>query len=625
MEGVLFPLTSTSLSFVMEVIEGRLLVELKLALLVAPPSLEEGGFTKLMMDGARCWKSGDTGSLSPDEVGATKFLRSMSGYNMQMLLSSWWVSLRLATSLRLQVTPSSGISSRGYDISQSTPGSAGALQIGNDQHSGLDFNEDVTSSILIQGPPGTGNTRNGIDIYSSLSATNKLSGVIGSSSLSQPSVSSFFDKFSQSSQSNSLTITARVNKMIKIQRKLIRQQQDLAKEIASWCNVLPNEESKSLMESFIRLLEHQVDVTEGFITREQAINVQLGNVNKRERRSNDLKLKRNKMLVRLRDAENKLGDNPATTLIRENLDELDGSVDIVEDQFVNSINNGLRQSIVEYSVILQESGTTSRELSRDFIDRFHLGPNLSNKENIGSGNKNLQRLILQNKLMNSLQNREIKSSSGNSFMGNSVQPKYVAISQNQVGKIFDNKFEIHSGRSSPVKKASNLSMLSRGLQNTVTENDEEDIIEDDSSLIKPLNTSNKANPSVINLKDELKSVSQPQIQPQLTQARMDELNYKQELLKLQQDYKNLRILYQQKQTEMHEAQLEHELQLQLHEQQTANQNQQIHLQQIQPNTTTHDSSSFGNIINTINSFNTPGSLAIRPSSQVSNPNHEWNT
>lgn len=533
------------------------------------------------------------------------------------------------------MTPTSGISSRGYDISQSTPGSSAGLHIANGQNSGIDYNDDATSSILLQGPPGSSLTRNGLEIYGSLSGSHKLSSVIGSSSLSQPPISSFFDKFSQNSQSNSQTINARINKVIKTQRKLIRQQHDLVKEIGSWCNVLPNEESKNLMENFVRILESQTDVTEGFIAREQAVNTQLHNVNKREKRSNELKLKRNKMLIKLRESENKLGDNPATTLVKENLDELDGSVDIVEDQFVNSINNGLRQSIVEYSVVLQESGTTFRELSKEFIDRFHLGPNLSNKENINGGNKNLQRLILQNKLINSLQNRTIKSSSGNSFLGSAGQSKYVAISQDQVGKIFENKFEqldiaLNSGSTSPVKKCSKLSKIVEDRKNLDTYNENDDI--NDDTPIRPLNT-NKSSLTMILVKDEdLKSVDQkkqlssvPQIQPQQTKGRIEDTNYKLELLKLQQDYKNLRIRYQQQQLEMQEAnQLQHQIQAHIQEQQNQqHQHQQSHQQQIQANipTNDHNDSTFNHIMN---AFNTPGSLAIRPSSQVSNVNQEWN-
>lgn len=243
-----------------------------------------------------------------------------------------------------------------------------------------------------------------------------------------PVSTSFFDRFNSSSQSTSYSLNQRINKLIKIEKKLMKQKQELIKDINNWCNILPNDDCKKLLYHFIKIFETELEANDFSIKKKEQINVQLLNVNKRERRANDLKLKRNKMLIKLTDNENKIGDSPLTTLTKENLEELECSVEIVEDQFIRSINNGLKNSMIDYVSNLKESGLKFKENSDYFLENYFYSNINDNIQN------NLQRIILQNKLNSTNGSQLTRSLSQDNF-------KYVALSPNQVGKYLDNKFD----------------------------------------------------------------------------------------------------------------------------------------------------------------------------------------
>ncbi|KAH3676296.1 hypothetical protein WICMUC_002092 [Wickerhamomyces mucosus] len=469
-----------------------------------------------------------------------------------------------------QQVPYSGISSRGYEIAQSSSGST-EIQDLPKRVSSLSLNDDIQSSIT-QLEPTTSHMTPGLEIYSSLTGGNHINSVIGTGI--QPTyISSLFDKFG-SGQSTSQTLSNRITRVIKSQRKLMKQKQELCKEINSWCNILPNDESKKLMFHYIKVLEAELDVEESFVKKQQIINNQLFSVTKREKRSNDLKVKRNKMLVKLRDNENKIGDSPITTLTKENLEELECSVDVVEDQFTRSINTGLRLSLVDYNLCLEDAGNKYKESSINFLSIFNVSPGLNNKENFNNNN-NLQRLIAQNKLNSSIQSRSgVKPSSSQSVS------QYVALSPVQIGKLFNSRLKPTNTSINGETRALNLSNKSHIFKNTdiPIEKNTDDIdheVQKEEEL--PMTDEAKylaSQPTMLKLSSLEEGAHHISNDPNVV--------YQQKLQHFQSDFQNLPLQHRSQQSQMHTLQ--------------------------------NNDQSFSTMIN---SYNTPGSLAIRPGSQVS--------
>jgi hypothetical protein len=329
----------------------------------------------------------------------------------------------------LAYTPS-GISSRGsleLDSGAHVPGTSPAQVAENDENG-------LLSGLVTR--PGSSSTR--YEVYSQLSQGGFPLG-------------SFFGRLQGNAQATSHSLDVKLSKLIKMEKKVMKLQQELIKEISSWSNVLPNDDCKKLLYHLIKVLEVEHEVNEQKIKKESQIIGQLGNVNKREKRTNELKFKRNRMLAKLRENENKMGDNPVTMLTKENLEELECSVEIVEDQFIRSINNGLKNSFVDYVTAIRTFGTRYRASSSYFLENYNF-----NSRPDGSATS-LQRLILQNKYQSATEtnsgslsttarpsiSREINTSL-------SYQKNYIPLSPNNVGKYLDNVYDTDTNASARV-------------------------------------------------------------------------------------------------------------------------------------------------------------------------------
>lgn len=304
-------------------------------------------------------------------------------------------------------------------------GSRGAVVVGHDEN-------DPISGLVTR--PTTSSTK--YDVYSQLAHGGFPLG-------------SFLSKIQGNTQASSHTLSQKFNKLIRLEKKVMKQQEELIRDVNSWCNVLPNDDCKKLMYHLIKIMEAEASVGELSIKKQNQIIGQLASINKREKRSNELKFKRNKVLAKLRENENKMGDTPVTVLTKENLEELECSVEVVEDQFIRSVNSGLKNAFVDYVSTLRNSGRSLREAGGYFLDSYGF-----NTKPDGSGS-NLQRLIFQNRYQ-STSSAPPPGSSVPPSMGKaesrdlatslSYQKNYIALSPNHVGKYLDNVYDVDNRR-----------------------------------------------------------------------------------------------------------------------------------------------------------------------------------
>ncbi|CEP24860.1 unnamed protein product [Cyberlindnera jadinii] len=338
----------------------------------------------------------------------------------------------------------SGISTRdSVDLDVvNLPGSSGT-RIENDSE------EAGTGSIsgLVTRPASS--TR--YEVYSQLSQAR--------GSLLGTPLGSILGRLQGNQQATSYTLDQKFSKLVKMEKKVMKLQQEVIRDINSWCNVLHDDECKRLLYHLIKLLEAEYDVGEQNVKKQSQIMAQLQNVNKREKRTNELKYKRNKVLAKLREIENKVGDSPTTLLTRENLEELECSVEIVEDQLIRSINNGLKNSFVDYLTMLRSTGAKYRDVGGYFLDNYSFSTRNENSM------PSLQRLILQNKYSNGVPSNAQSPVSRELTTSLSYQENYIALSPNHVGKYLDNVYEeAESNHTAPARQEHDGVVKKRGQQ-----------------------------------------------------------------------------------------------------------------------------------------------------------------
>ncbi|ODQ80901.1 hypothetical protein BABINDRAFT_118031 [Babjeviella inositovora NRRL Y-12698] len=198
-------------------------------------------------------------------------------------------------------------------------------------------------------------------------------------------INKMMDMVGANGQQTANSLQNRVGKLIKYEKKVIKQQVELIKEITSWLNIVPNEEASQLLTEFKKCIEAQRDIEEELVHRQENVQLQLTNVQKREKKNVELKAKRNKMARLLRDQESKSGTTTKTTLTKESLEELDLSADVVEEQYVRAINTSLKSALVDYVFSLQSISAKLRETSGAFFSYLNSNPSINYKKSIFGG------------------------------------------------------------------------------------------------------------------------------------------------------------------------------------------------------------------------------------------------
>lgn len=107
-------------------------------------------------------------------------------------------------------------------------------------------------------------------------------------SLNNPSLGRLLEYLGGNAPSSSNSVKAKLSKVLKTKKKEIQSEAELIKELNSWINVLPNKESAKLIFEYARSLEVMVKLQEEMLQKYENISLQLGYVDKRERKANAL-------------------------------------------------------------------------------------------------------------------------------------------------------------------------------------------------------------------------------------------------------------------------------------------------------------------------------------------------
>ncbi|ODV85683.1 hypothetical protein CANARDRAFT_27786 [[Candida] arabinofermentans NRRL YB-2248] len=162
-------------------------------------------------------------------------------------------------------------------------------------------------------------------------------------------------------------VSYRLQKLINAEKKVLRKRHELLKGLSYWIGMLNNQDNKRLLVEFSRIIEMQGRLDEELARKKENINLQLKHVSQRENKAEDLQMKRTKTFRQLREQERKNGENLNTCLSKEALEELNISIEVVEEQLVKSINTSLKGSLVDYVLSMQGVATDTKEGCNEFF------------------------------------------------------------------------------------------------------------------------------------------------------------------------------------------------------------------------------------------------------------------
>ena len=168
------------------------------------------------------------------------------------------------------------------------------------------------------------------------------------------------------------SLQLKVNKLLKLNNTTRKYELALTNDIALWLDSILNQECSQFIKDFNQLLLSQLFANTQLTQRMEKIKLSLSFVNERERKQQNLLATRYKLEKQFRDSRNKYGpDASSTILIKEKLEEIECNLQVVEQQYIRSILNDLRESLMEYIYTLNAASRKLKMNSDDCMDNFN--------------------------------------------------------------------------------------------------------------------------------------------------------------------------------------------------------------------------------------------------------------
>ncbi|CAI5757888.1 unnamed protein product [Candida verbasci] len=179
-----------------------------------------------------------------------------------------------------------------------------------------------------------------------------------------------------------------IKKMINHDNKSKKFEASLYTDLGNWANSssVPNYESSMVLRTYANLiLQNNNNFKMSMIDKLEKLKVSLLDVSNRETKQRNLIKDKIKLESQLRESRNKFGVKASKTiLLEEKLEEVNVALNVVESQLVKSINNDLKDSLIDYALQLNFQAGKLQAASDDFITYL---TSLENNKN-GNGNDN---------------------------------------------------------------------------------------------------------------------------------------------------------------------------------------------------------------------------------------------
>ncbi|QPG76572.1 hypothetical protein FOA43_003963 [Brettanomyces nanus] len=199
-------------------------------------------------------------------------------------------------------------------------------------------------------------------------------------------------------------VAYRLTKLVTAEKRVMRKEKDYFNSISNWVNGLPNHENSRLLVEFNRLTDIRIRTQEELVRKQENINLQLSHVFQREHKVETQMAKRTNTQEVLRDEERKKGEGQSIHLAREKLEEIDASIEVINEQMIKAINTSLKKAFIDYVICLQTSCNRLEEGCDEFFEYVNSGTSVYSLNN--NLETNLEKIQQISTSRNSSENKE---------------------------------------------------------------------------------------------------------------------------------------------------------------------------------------------------------------------------
>ncbi|EMG47801.1 hypothetical protein G210_1752 [Candida maltosa Xu316] len=180
------------------------------------------------------------------------------------------------------------------------------------------------------------------------------------------------DDKTNTSKISSQILYDKLNKILKSDIKSKKHQLEFSNSINLWGQSIPHLDTSLYVKEFSMLLNTEVNARASLIDQIEKIKLSLSYVNEREKKQKTLLTNKAKLDRKYKDAKNKFGPNASNTiLLKEAVEEIDCNLQVVEQQFVRSLINDLKDALVDYAFALNTTAKKLEDASSEFMQRIN--------------------------------------------------------------------------------------------------------------------------------------------------------------------------------------------------------------------------------------------------------------
>lgn len=177
------------------------------------------------------------------------------------------------------------------------------------------------------------------------------------------------DHSAKLSRSSAHKIHQKLSKLIKFNVKTKKLEQEILGDTNLWADSIPTQECSLIIKDFNFIFSAQTCASAQLNEKLEKIKLSLSFVNEREKKQKELLYSKIKLEKQLKENKARVGPKASSTvLILEKLEEVDCSLQVVEQQFVRSISNDLKESIIDYIYTLHSTSRKLNDVCEDFIE-----------------------------------------------------------------------------------------------------------------------------------------------------------------------------------------------------------------------------------------------------------------
>ncbi|KAI5960409.1 uncharacterized protein KGF55_004701 [Candida pseudojiufengensis] len=188
----------------------------------------------------------------------------------------------------------------------------------------------------------------------------------------QPIESLTDDKTNKISRITSSTIHSKFSKLIRSNNKSRNFEKKLINDIYSWSDTIPNQECSQIIKDFNQIFTLQSLTNLELNEKLEKIKISLNSVNEREKKQKQLLNNKFKTEKILKDNQTRYGPKASsTTLTNEKLENIECSLQVIEQQFLRSISNDLKESLIDYIIMLNKTSRKLQDFSDDLIQHLN--------------------------------------------------------------------------------------------------------------------------------------------------------------------------------------------------------------------------------------------------------------